>query len=1014
MNPFPFSPLASGKAHGRHGPGMRWGWRRLIPIGLWFSSVNPLICAPTEADLQRRFQSDVVPFLETYCDSCHAREKPKGDFDLRSFRSMEAVLSEERRWKGVLSQVRDEQMPPEEAKRQPTDPERQRFVGWIRELRALDAHRHAGDPGLVTARRLNQAEYDNSIRDLTGADIRPAREFPTDPANEAGFDNSGESLAMSPSLLKKYFEAGRRVTEHLLLTPTGFSFAPYPIVSETDREKFCVRRIVDFYQRQPTNVAAYLLAAWEFDHRQWLSPTPASLSELAQSRNLSARYLEQIWTALKSKPEQIGPMAALQKLYKDLPTEPGSSALVRTNVEAMAGLVSRIRAQVRVNVPTLRVQHMNAGTQAFVLWKDREMARHRRDYGGGALNLTLEALLVPSDHPASACLRVPSDEVQRAAYEDSFRRFCSLFPDAFYISERSRVFLDNDEDKNNTGRLLSAGFHNQMGYFRDDQPLYEMILDESGRRELDRLWQEFEFSCELPMRMHSGGIWFDRAESDFGTDPEFAFAHPADRDVVSESKFRQYAEVFTAKLKRLTSDPTVLASADQHFKISEANIRRVETEWRESESHHLDALQEFAGRAYRRRLSPSEREEITAFYWRLRNEEGAGHAEAVRDTLVSILLSPHFCYRLDLPMARTGASDTTVAPLSDEALASRLSYFLWASTPDAELLQHAASGDLHQPAILRAQVHRLLREPKVRGWATEFGGNWLDFRRFEEHNAVDRSRFPSFDHELRSAMFEEPIRLLMDVAQDDRSVLDLLEGSDTWLNVPLARHYGIPIPGTEIPASTVWWKLDDARSYGRGGLLPMAVFQTRNSPGLRTSPVKRGYWVVRRLLGEEIPPPPAKVPELPSDESKLGDLTLRQTLERHRSDKACSGCHARFDSIGLAFEGFGPIGELRKLDLAGHPVDTRAVFPGGMEGAGVDGVRDYIRKHRTDDFLDNFSRKLLAYGLGRTLQLSDDLTIEAMREDAMKNGYRFSRLIEAIVLSPQFLNQRRSIEVTGK
>ena len=150
-------------------------------------------------------------------------------------------------------------------------------------------------------------------------------------------------------------------------------------------------------------------------------------------------------------------------------------------------------------------------------------------------------------------------------------------------------------------------------------------------------------------------------------------------------------------------------------------------------------------------------------------------------------MSPHFCYRIDL--AETG---TAVRPLSDYELASRLSYFLWSSMPDAELLAHAAAGDLHQPDVLTAQARRMLRDPQVRGLATEFGGNWLDFRRFEEHNAVDRERFPSFTNELRQAMFEEPIRYFMDIAERNRSVLDLLYGNDTFVNRPLAKHYGMP------------------------------------------------------------------------------------------------------------------------------------------------------------------------------------------------------------------------------
>jgi hypothetical protein len=204
-----------------------------------------------------------------------------------------------------------------------------------------------------------------------------------------------------------------------------------------------------------------------------------------------------------------------------------------------------------------------------------------------------------------------------------------------------------------------------------------------------------------------------------------------------------------------------------------------------------------------------------------------------------------------------------------------------------------------------------------------------------------------------------------------------------------------------------WIRVDDAHLYGRGGLLPMSVFLTQNAPGLRTSPVKRGYWVVRRVLGEAIPPPPPVVPELPHDEAKM-DLPLREMLARHRDNPACAGCHARFDSLGLAFEGYGPIGEKRSQDLAGRPVDAQAVFPGGMQGAGFDGVMAYIRDHRQKDFTENLSRKLLAFALGRSLQLSDEPLIERMQTKLTASGYRFTPLVEIIVTSPQFLNKRRT------
>jgi hypothetical protein len=297
----------------------------------------------------------------------------------------------------------------------------------------------------------------------------------------------------------------------------------------------------------------------------------------------------------------------------------------------------------------------------------------------------------------------------------------------------------------------------------------------------------------------------------------------------------------------------------------------------------------------------------------------------------------------------------------------------------------------------------MLRDGRARALASEFLGNWLDFRRFEEHNGVDRERFKDFDDALRRAMFEEPIRFFDSLVREDRSVLELLDADHTFVNSVLARHYGMPgVSG----GPDEWVRVDGAGRFGRGGLLPMAVFLTKNAPGLRTSPVKRGYWVVRRLLGEDIPAPPAVVPDLPSDEAKLGALTLRETLVRHRAETSCAGCHQRFDPIGLAFEGYGPVGELRSIDLGGRPVDSHVTFPNGVEGAGFEGLRTYLRAFRQGDFVENLCRKLLAYALGRSLLPSDDDTIKDMRGRLAAHGHRFGSLVESIVASPQFRNAR--------
>jgi mono/diheme cytochrome c family protein len=200
-------------------------------------------------------------------------------------------------------------------------------------------------------------------------------------------------------------------------------------------------------------------------------------------------------------------------------------------------------------------------------------------------------------------------------------------------------------------------------------------------------------------------------------------------------------------------------------------------------------------------------------------------------------------------------------------------------------------------------------------------------------------------------------------------------------------------------------RVDDADRYGRGGLLGMSVFLTKNAPGLRTSPVKRGYWVVRRILGEQIPPPPPDVPELPQDEAKL-ELTLPQLLAKHREHKNCAACHQRFDSLGLAFEGYGPIGERRELDLAGRTPETQATFPDGVDREGLAGLREYLREKRREEFIDNLGRKMFSYALGRSLMLSDRQALREMRARLAAEDYAMGSLIESIVTSPQFLNQR--------
>ncbi|HET9196156.1 MAG TPA: DUF1592 domain-containing protein [Vicinamibacterales bacterium] len=955
--------------------------------------------APRSANLDQRYVTDVQPLLKTYCHSCHGGSSPAARLDLTAFDTTGRVISAFDVWERLHGRLDRREMPPRSAA-QPTDAERRTITDWFAALRAHEAERNAGDPGVVLARRLSNAEYNYTVQDLTGVDIAPTKAFPVDPANEAGFDNSGETLAISPALLTKYIDAARNVANHIVFQPHGFSFAPYEVLTETDRDRFVVNRIMDFYRRQRTDLAGYFFALWRYENRSALDLKGASLASIATAGGVSLPYLQRLQQLLHDRKGAFGPIAGMQRRWDELPaasTRP-SEATVRAATEALRDYVIGYRKKLAWTFDVPRARPLHIASEITAMHVNRQEVLHRRRLNPHVL-LAAETA-DPTAKGYDADLVVPSEPAARAAAVASLEKFCDVIPDAFLVTERTSPWLA----KNQTGRLLSAGFHSAMGYFRDDGPLYELLLDDGGRRELDGLWRELDVISNAPARQLAGFVWFERTDTNFMLSPEFNHLRAEDLDLASDVKFGELRRLYEAKVAASGATAETRRMTQQYFDELGAAIRATAQARAAAEPPHLEHLVAFAERAYRRPIEAAERDAVLAFYRQLR-QSGLGHEDAVRDTLASVLVSPHVLYRVDVvrTAAQSRIGDHAVAPLTSDSLANRLSYFLWSSMPDAELMARAAAGDLHRPEILRAQVRRMLRDGRVSRLATEFGANWLGVRRFEEYNSVDRERFPAFTNDLRRAFFEEPVRFLTALIRENRPVTDLLFGDYTYVNRPLASHYGMPQPDGDAER---WVRVDKAGGYQRGGLLPMAAFLTQSSPGQRTSPVKRGYWVARNVLGQHIPAPPPDVPAIPSDEADLGSLTLAQTMARHRADPNCASCHATFDFFGLAFEGYGPVGERRERDLGGRTVDPATEFPDGVRRSGVAGILEYVRASRQQDFVDNLSRRLVSYGLGRGVIPSDRRLLDQMQAALRANGYRFSGLVETLVTSPQFLMKR--------
>ena len=399
-------------------------------------------------------------------------------------------------------------------------------------------------------------------------------------------------------------------------------------------------------------------------------------------------------------------------------------------------------------------------------------------------------------------------------------------------------------------------------------------------------------------------------------------------------------------------------------------------------------------RAYRRPVTDRDREEALEFYRQGRSE---GFEAGIEMALSSILISPEFLFRVERDPAEI--SPETPYRISDLELASRLSFFLWSSIPDNELLDLATEGKLSRPEVLEQQVRRMLADERSRTLLTNFVGQWLHLRNLESATP-DMRLFPDFDDNLRQAMREETELFLENIIREDRSVLELLSADYTFLNQRLAKHYQIP----HVYGS--WFrrvKLDEESR--RGGLLRQGSILTVTSYNTRTSPVIRGHWVLENLLGVPPRPPPANVPAL-EDKTVDGSLSVRERLIEHRANPPCSGCHSLMDPVGFSLENFDAIGRWRNSE-DGQRIDATGSFPDGAEFDGVSGLEQALLE-RSDMFVGTLVEKLMTYSLGRGVEHFDAPAVRRIVRDSRGKDFCFSSLILGIVRSQPFQMRRSS------
>ncbi len=400
-------------------------------------------------------------------------------------------------------------------------------------------------------------------------------------------------------------------------------------------------------------------------------------------------------------------------------------------------------------------------------------------------------------------------------------------------------------------------------------------------------------------------------------------------------------------------------------------------------------LSALARKAYRQPVSDADFARILSFY--KSGRKNGGFEAGIELGIERILASPKFVLRVET--APANAVPGSVYRVSDLELASRLSFFLWSSIPDEELLKLASANKLHDPAVLRQQALRMLADPKARALVSNFAGQWLHLRNVR--NILPNSDdFPDFDDNLRQGFQHETELFFESVLNEDRSALDLLTADYTFLNERLARHYGITgIYGSQFRRVTLQ---DDYRR----GLLGQGSILATTSHAERTSPVVRGKWILENILGMPVPPPPPDVPPLKDNKDREKPLTMREQMVEHRANPVCASCHKIMDPIGLALENFDAVGAWRTRD-AGQPIDVSGQLADGTKVNGVVDLRNAIVS-RPEMFAGTLTQKLMIYALGRGLDYRDLPAVREIVRDAGKNDYRMSSIILGVIRSTPF------------
>jgi hypothetical protein len=411
----------------------------------------------------------------------------------------------------------------------------------------------------------------------------------------------------------------------------------------------------------------------------------------------------------------------------------------------------------------------------------------------------------------------------------------------------------------------------------------------------------------------------------------------------------------------------------------------------DKDAYAREIIAKFAKRAFRRPVAKEEVDRLAGLY-DIARKDGDSFERSVKVALSAVLISPHFLFRGEIQPDPD--NPRAVHPINEFALASRLSYFLWSTMPDERLFELAEKKALRKN--LDAEVARMLKDPRSRALVDNFADQWLQIRNLAAMTP-DRKLYPGWDNELRDAMRQETELFFENIMRENRSVLELIDANYSFLNEKLAKHYGVEgVSGNQFQKVVF-------KDNKRGGVLTQGSILTITSNPTRTSPVKRGKWILENIVGAPPPPPPPNVPELA--EAKEAKGSLRERMEKHRENAMCASCHARMDPIGFGFENYDGVGKWRDRD-GDYAVDAAGKLLSGEDFRNAGELKKILVDQKREDYLECLASKLLTFALGRGMEYYDRPSVDGIVKNLAKNQYQFAALVNGVVKSPAFQLRR--------